>query len=182
MSDTLDRITESVKRCRIMEYPDQLGKRTIATNFEELEGKKVSDRRNHNLIDLDHPDVLKNRNDIPANDRYFDMLRLEKLAKDKGFKRSDTFNEAFEDTGRDQYPIIADVLLQITMVRVYSTFKITESVNIYVGIGRKFSLFFFYFDQTEIMVLINKRFYLYRLFLLCTFHSNDDILGTPPVK
>ncbi|KAI7890459.1 uncharacterized protein EV154DRAFT_482186 [Mucor mucedo] len=76
MSDTLDRITESVKRCRIIEYPDQLGKRTIATNFEELEGKKVSDRRNN----LQDPN------------------------------RSDSFNEAFEDTGRDQYPIIADVL------------------------------------------------------------------------
>ncbi|KAI7896460.1 uncharacterized protein EV154DRAFT_476476 [Mucor mucedo] len=187
----LDRITESVKRSQVIEYPDQLGKRTIDTNSEEFEGKKVSGRLSillqllhtkdwqlfckeipdeqqkpplvpisqrdleikrvqlkslarslkHDLIDLDHPDVLKNWKDIPANDRDFYMLRLEKLANDKGFKiyqypdSSDSINDAFEDMGRDESPIIADVLLQITMVRVYSTFKITESVNNYVGIG-----------------------------------------------
>ncbi|KAI7865047.1 uncharacterized protein EV154DRAFT_572290 [Mucor mucedo] len=190
----LDRITESVKRSQVIEYPDQLGKRTIDTNSEEFEGKKVSDRLNvllqllhtkdwqlfckdipdeqqkpplvpisqrdleikrvqlkslarslkHDLIDLDHPDVLKNWKDIPANDRDFYMLRLEKLANDKGFKiyqckrmwcaksllresfksdnqthrrrnqqdpdSSDSINDAFEDMGRDESPIIADVL------------------------------------------------------------------------
>ena len=30
----------------MIEYPDQLGKRTIDTNSEEFEGKKVSDRLN----------------------------------------------------------------------------------------------------------------------------------------
>ncbi|KAI7889019.1 uncharacterized protein EV154DRAFT_483556 [Mucor mucedo] len=87
------------------------------------------------------------------------MLRLEKLANDKGFKiyqysdSSDTINDAFDDMGCDESPIIADVLLQIKMVKLYSPLKITECVKKYVGI---------------------------RLFILCTFHSNDDILGTQP--
>ncbi|KAI7865048.1 uncharacterized protein EV154DRAFT_488801 [Mucor mucedo] len=194
----LDRITESVKRSQVIEYPDQLGKRTIDTNSEEFEGKKVSDRLNtqktgkdipgeqqrpplvpilqrdldikrvqlkslersfqHDLIDLDHPDVLKNWKDIPATDTYFYMLRPEKLANDKAFKihqckrmwcaksmlresfrsdnqthrrrvtvkyslavyfinivnkdphSSDSINDAFEDMGRDESPIIATVL------------------------------------------------------------------------
>ncbi|KAI7889176.1 uncharacterized protein EV154DRAFT_553326 [Mucor mucedo] len=97
------------------------------------------------------------------------MLRLEKLANDKGVKiyqckkmwcaksllresfksdnqthrrrnqqdpdSSDSINDAFEDMGRDASAIIADVLLQITMVRVCSPFKITEGVNKYVRIG-----------------------------------------------
>ncbi|KAI7889644.1 uncharacterized protein EV154DRAFT_552911 [Mucor mucedo] len=114
------------------------------------------------------------------------MLRLEKLANDKGFKiyqckrmwcaksllresfksdnqthrrrvtvknsyavyfinivnknqqdpdSSDFINDAFEDMGRYETPIIADVLLQITMVRVCTPFKITEGVNKYVRIG-----------------------------------------------
>ncbi|KAI7868384.1 uncharacterized protein EV154DRAFT_488160 [Mucor mucedo] len=172
-----DRITESVKRSQVIEYPDQLGKRTIDPNSEEFKGKKISDRLNellqrlhtkdwqlfckdipdeqqkppplkslaqslkHDLIDLDQPDVLKNSKDKPANDRDFYMLRQEKLANDKGFKIyqysdcSNSINNAFENMGRDESPIIADVLLQITMVRVYSTFKITESVNKNAGIG-----------------------------------------------
>ncbi|KAI7868380.1 uncharacterized protein EV154DRAFT_556861 [Mucor mucedo] len=48
---------------------------------------------------------------------------------------SDSINDAFEDMGRYESPIIADVLLQITMVRVCSPFKITEGVNKYVRIG-----------------------------------------------
>ncbi|KAI7866113.1 uncharacterized protein EV154DRAFT_488605 [Mucor mucedo] len=163
-----DRITESVKRSQVIEYHDQLGKRTIDPNSEESIGKKVSDRLKslarslkHDLIDLDQPDVLKNSKDIPENDRDFYMLCLEKLANDKGFQiyqypdSSDSINDAFEDVGRDESPIIADVVLQITMIRVYSPFKITESVNKYVGFG---------------------------LFIRCTSHSNDDILGTLPVK
>ncbi|KAI7890059.1 uncharacterized protein EV154DRAFT_564679 [Mucor mucedo] len=157
----LDRITESVKRSQVIEYPDQLGKRTNDTNSEEFEGQKVSDRLNvllqllhtkdwqlfckdipddqqkpplvptsqrdleikrvqlkslarslkHDLIDLDHPDVLKNWKDIPANDRDFYMLRLEKLANDKGFKNQQDpdSSDSIEDMGRDESPIIADV-------------------------------------------------------------------------
>ncbi|KAI7866111.1 uncharacterized protein EV154DRAFT_488603 [Mucor mucedo] len=217
-----DRITESVKRSQVIEYPDQLGKRTIDPNSEEFKGKKVSNRLKslarslkHDLIDLDQPDVLKNWKDIPENDRDFYMLRLEKLANDKGFKiyqckrmwcaksllresfksdnqthrrrnqqdpdSSGSINDAFEDVGRDESPIIADVVLQITMIRVYSPFKITESVNKYVGFGR----FYLYQEiafQKSCFILIDIILLTYRLFIRCTSHSNDDILGTLPVK
>ncbi|KAG2211968.1 hypothetical protein INT47_004655 [Mucor saturninus] len=167
----LDRITESVKRSQVIEYPDQLGKRTIDTNSEEFEGKKdnpdeqqkpplvpisqlnleikrvqlksLACSLKHDLIDLEHPEVLKNLKDIPPN-RDFYILHLEKLANDKRFKiykfkrmcctksllmesfisdnqthrrrnqqdfdSSDSINDAFKDMGRDESPIIADVL------------------------------------------------------------------------
>ncbi|KAI7870903.1 uncharacterized protein EV154DRAFT_607559 [Mucor mucedo] len=135
----LDRITESVKRSQVIEYPDQLGERTIDTNSEEFEGKKdvpdeqqkpplvpisqrdleikrvqlksLARRLKHDLTDLEHPDVLQNWKDIPATDIKFYMLHLAKLANDKGFNIYQySINDAFKDMGRDESPILAEVL------------------------------------------------------------------------
>ncbi|KAI7890464.1 uncharacterized protein EV154DRAFT_482191 [Mucor mucedo] len=123
----------SVKRCQIIEYPDQLGQRTIATNFEELEGKKVSNRLNVTLKLYTQTTSSYYARIFPMSSKSHLYAKFQNNLQDPN--RSDSFNEAFEGTGRDQSPIIADVLS----------------------------------PQVEVASKPS------RLFIPCTFHSNDDI-------
>ncbi|KAI7863146.1 uncharacterized protein EV154DRAFT_572840 [Mucor mucedo] len=83
----LDRITESVKRSQVIEYPDQLGKRTIDTNSEEFEVKKVSDRLNvllqllhtkdWQLFCKDIPDEQQKPPLVPISQRDLEIKRVQ---------------------------------------------------------------------------------------------------------